>query len=359
MKSTASRHTWQQVADIVRQRLAAGDYASGAALPSYRALASELGVSLSVCQRAMSQLRAEGVVQIAQGRGSRPGDPQGLESDFSFYGVIHPYNPAGDFGRLLNAQVLEAFSTMRPHAFPLISSSLGDSASELTAMRRMTHNRVRGLLLSPATQSANAAHFEELSRRLPVVLFDQELPGSDLPLVKFDYARVGQELGDALRQAGRRHALVLYQTQANRSLQELTEALSSRLEVSVCELDLFGQATAMARSQDGVLLRELATQVGDALVAQGCDALFCPYDALLDMVILNGLPESALADVQLATLSGCDSRLPSPRFLSRDVWQWEQSLVSLIGAAAHRLVRWTINHHAPTSVKLIPMRRIR
>lgn len=356
---TTSRLTWQQVADIMRKRLSAGDYASETPLPSYRTLAAELGVSLSVCQRAMAQLRTEGVVQIAQGRGSRPGDPAGLESDFSFYGVIHPYNPAGDFGRLLNAQVLEAFSSLRPHSFPLITSSLGDSVAELTAMRRMTHNRIRGLLLSPSTQSANAPHIVELSQRLPVVLFDQELPGSDLPLVKFDYVRVGQELGEALLQAGRRRVLLLYQEPANRSLQELAASLSVRLKVCVCELDLFSQATAIAHSQDGSLLRELASQVGDALVAHGCDALFCPYDALLDMVLLNGLPERALADVQLATLSGCGNRLPSPRFLARDIWQWEQSLVSLVGAAAHRLVRWTINHHAPTSVKLIPMRRIR
>ena len=358
-KDVISKLTWVQVADILKKRLSSGEYTSGKVLPSYRTIASELNVSLSVCQRAMGQLQREGLVRITQGRAGQIGDPKGLENDFSFFGVIHPYNPKGDFGRFLNAHIMESFSAMTPISFPLILSSRKKGTAELRAAMQMIHNRVRGLLLSPVTDSENADFFAELSRKIPIILFDQELPGSGLPIVKFDYAATGNALGDALKRAKRKRLLILVQKDPNKSLQELTAAAEEKISTEVCPMEFFANVSDAIERQDPAVIRKLVAQISAAVRKSECDSLFCPYDSLLDMLIVNGLPDRMLGNLQLATLNGGYNRLPSLRYFQHGIWQWETSMTDLIDTAVHRLVRWTINHHAPSVLKKIPMKRVK
>lgn len=358
-EKSSSCLTWIQVADILKKRLSSGDYDSGKLLPSYREIASELNVSLSVCQRAMGQLRREGLVRVSQGRNGQIGDPEGLKNDFSFYGVIHPYNPRGSFGSFLNARIMEAFSDMSPISFPLIASSMKKEEDELKIAGKMLHNRVRGLLISPATGSGNGAFFTELSKKIPVVLFDQELSGSELPLVKFDYASAGRELGTALKKSGRKRVLLLFQEHPNLSLQEFAAALEEKIPTRICTIELFNYTVSSVREQNFALIETLCSRITDMIRESGCDALFCPYDSIMDTLILNGLPESVIGKLQLATLREDNYDLLSPQFLKHDIWQWHFSHLDLIGAAAHRLFRWEINHHRPALLKKIPMTRVK
>ena len=359
MKDTISKLTWVQVADILKKRLSSGEYDSGKVLPSYRTIAAELNVSLSVCQRAMGQLQREGLVKISQGRAGQIGDPRGLENDFSFFGVIHPYNPEGDFGRVLNAHIMESFASMKPISFPLILSSTKNDEAELRAAMQMIHNRVRGLLLSPVTDSRNSDFFAELSRKMPIILFDQELPGSGLPVVKFDYAATGNALGTALNRAKRKRLLILVQKDPNRSLQDLIGAAEEKISTEVYPMEFFANVSDAIKRQDPAIIRKMVTQISEAVRKSECDSLFCPYDSLLDVLVVNGLPDHILNDLQLTTLNGGHNNLPSLRYFQRDIWQWQTSLTDLIDTAVHRLVRWTINHHAPSVLKKIPMKRVK
>lgn len=56
----------------------------GAALPSYRAIAKEYGISLSVCQHAVGQLARDGVIKVSQGRSARCVSREALDRDFRF-----------------------------------------------------------------------------------------------------------------------------------------------------------------------------------------------------------------------------------------------------------------------------------
>jgi GntR family transcriptional regulator len=58
----------QQVARIIRERIAAGEY--GPKLPSYHALANDLGVSPMTVQAALKILKDEGLVYGVPGRGT-------------------------------------------------------------------------------------------------------------------------------------------------------------------------------------------------------------------------------------------------------------------------------------------------
>ncbi|MEU4772991.1 GntR family transcriptional regulator [Micromonospora sp. NPDC023644] len=69
LHSGVPRH--RQLADELRTRIRAGDYPPGALLPSETRLSQEHGVGRGTVRRAVGLLRAEGLVDVASGRGTR------------------------------------------------------------------------------------------------------------------------------------------------------------------------------------------------------------------------------------------------------------------------------------------------
>ncbi|MEV0290652.1 GntR family transcriptional regulator [Kribbella sp. NPDC050820] len=69
MKINDPRPSYVQIADGVRRAILTGELAAGTKLPSGRELAKEWGVAVMTAQKAVDQLRAEGLVHSQQGRG--------------------------------------------------------------------------------------------------------------------------------------------------------------------------------------------------------------------------------------------------------------------------------------------------
>ncbi len=67
--SNDPRPSYAQVADGLRQAIETGELPAGSKLPSGRELAQQWGVALMTLQKAVDQLRAEGLVYSQQGRG--------------------------------------------------------------------------------------------------------------------------------------------------------------------------------------------------------------------------------------------------------------------------------------------------
>jgi DNA-binding GntR family transcriptional regulator len=62
-------YVYEQVAAILRERIAASTYPRGRLLPSARTLSQELDVSIGSVKHALEILRAEGLVETRIGRG--------------------------------------------------------------------------------------------------------------------------------------------------------------------------------------------------------------------------------------------------------------------------------------------------
>jgi len=62
-------YVYEQVADVIRQRIASGAYPVGRVMPSARTLSQELEVSVGSVKRAIQILRNEGMVETRLGRG--------------------------------------------------------------------------------------------------------------------------------------------------------------------------------------------------------------------------------------------------------------------------------------------------
>lgn len=68
--TTDSRPIYRQVADGIKELIARGKLAEGAALPPVRQLAADLGVNLNTIATAYRELQEDGLIVIKHGSGS-------------------------------------------------------------------------------------------------------------------------------------------------------------------------------------------------------------------------------------------------------------------------------------------------
>jgi GntR family transcriptional regulator len=61
---------WQQVADVIRARIADGTYPPGSRVPSVVQLQAEFGIAQATSHKALSRLREDGVLYTVPGLGS-------------------------------------------------------------------------------------------------------------------------------------------------------------------------------------------------------------------------------------------------------------------------------------------------
>lgn len=73
-----ARPMYLQITEQIRERVAAGDWPPGKELPSIRALAADLRVSVITVKRAYLDLETEGVIVTRHGKGSFIADAQDL-----------------------------------------------------------------------------------------------------------------------------------------------------------------------------------------------------------------------------------------------------------------------------------------
>ncbi len=78
LSQTDHRPMYLQIKEQIRHRVAIGDWAPGQEIPSIRALAVALKVSVITVKRAYLELEHDGVIVSRQGRGSFVADSPGL-----------------------------------------------------------------------------------------------------------------------------------------------------------------------------------------------------------------------------------------------------------------------------------------
>ncbi|MED7827315.1 GntR family transcriptional regulator [Streptomyces chiangmaiensis] len=64
------RPKWEQIADVIRQRIADGTYPPRSRVPSVQQLVNETGVAVDTAQKVLANLREEGVIYTVRGLGS-------------------------------------------------------------------------------------------------------------------------------------------------------------------------------------------------------------------------------------------------------------------------------------------------
>lgn len=120
LDSNDQRAPYAQVADALRRAIRDGTYAEGERLPSVAELASDFGVAKMTVQRAVSELREEGLLASWQGRGTYVREQVTAEDDTSAESIDELRREVQDlrrqYGRL-EALLMDLYSRTG-HAFP-------------------------------------------------------------------------------------------------------------------------------------------------------------------------------------------------------------------------------------------------
>jgi GntR family transcriptional regulator len=95
------RPMYLQIIEQIRQRIAIGDWQPGAELPSIRALAASLQVSVITVKRSYLELERDGVIVTRQGKGSFVADSAGLSTQLTRAELDERLAAAADLGHRL------------------------------------------------------------------------------------------------------------------------------------------------------------------------------------------------------------------------------------------------------------------
>ena len=107
------RPMYLQIMDQVRRRVAVGDWPPGLELPSIRALASSIQVSVITVKRAYLELEREGVIVTRQGRGSFVADSAGLSARLHHEELDAHLDAAAGVGRRIGLTEDELVARLR------------------------------------------------------------------------------------------------------------------------------------------------------------------------------------------------------------------------------------------------------
>ena len=113
ISQTDARPMYLQIMEQIRARIAAGDWPPGKELPSIRALAAGLNVSVITIKRAYLDLETEGVIVTRHGKGSFVADVHGLAGELKEAQLAEHLEQAAEIGRLLGLTEDELAARLR------------------------------------------------------------------------------------------------------------------------------------------------------------------------------------------------------------------------------------------------------
>jgi DNA-binding LacI/PurR family transcriptional regulator len=337
----------QQVATQLEQRVRKGVYKDGDALPSFRSLSKEFGVSLNVVQRAVYQLEEKRVLVPHHGRGLAVANSERCNRTAITFGFIQPYSAREAFEQQVILYAEEAFTTR--DNLMIIRSCQGSAEREREVAQNLVHNGIQGILLWPAENNPNGPFFQEFSSHTPVVLVDRLLEGAELPAVVLDVYKAGREICQQMLSV-RKHRRML--------------ALIDDLDVSPYRDVIRGlqdQAKAIGRSEDLVIERlgitplikqwytadfsQVETNrklVEERLKKGGYDALFCFQEEFFDFVIVETGLLDDFSGLQLVSLNDPSLNTRTRKYNESGVLTWGMDFPRMISIAADLLQQWVL-----------------
>jgi GntR family transcriptional regulator len=113
ISQTDARPMYLQIMEQIRQRIAAGDWEPGKELPSIRALAADLRVSVITVKRAYLDLESEGVIVTRHGKGSFVAEAGGLAGEIHEQKLEEHLAAAAEIARLLGHSDDELHARLR------------------------------------------------------------------------------------------------------------------------------------------------------------------------------------------------------------------------------------------------------
>jgi DNA-binding LacI/PurR family transcriptional regulator len=198
---------YYQVYSSLQDRIRAGEFEPGAALPSERQLVKDYGVSRITIIKAMDLLEHDNLIEKQQGRGSfvtgcRQSDDGALGCRVAFC--------MPDFGDSYIVSVLIGAARMAMRqGVQLQIVGVESEEREASRIREAIESGANGLLVFPRSRYADSGLYGDLCERgFPLVLLDRYFPQYDTDWVTFDDEGAGYALTRHLISRGHRRIAI-------------------------------------------------------------------------------------------------------------------------------------------------------
>lgn len=298
---------YRQIAQALRQRVRTGVYAAGQPLPAMRALALEYGVSVYAIQKAIYELEQERVVVTHHGKGIMVMEEKPCDQAAILFGMIEPYEQYMGFESQIIRVAEKVFS--QRNDFMVTRSSEGRAERERAIAEHYVKNGVKGIILWPVENDPNGPFFAGLAKTVPVVIIDRDVKECAVPKVFYDWGRAGRNFGQyLLGPMKRRRLLVLMDTLDISPYHDFMAGLRQAAARLGREADVIVHpvpASDLSRrfgAGDFSRVPKLAAQIEKRLRREGCDAVFCHQDEVVDYVLMETGLYDRVPDLQVATL---------------------------------------------------------
>ncbi len=194
---------YYQVYSSLLERICAGEFGPGDALPSERKLGQDYGVSRITIIKAMDLLEGEGLIEQQQGRGSFVVD-QTVSKHNEMRPRIAFCMPTYTDTYITSVLIGAACAAMH-RGIQLEIIGIEDKAQESAQIRRSINSGVDGVLLFPRSHYPDKMLFQELrERRYPMILLDRYYRDQDTDWVAFDDEQAGYAMTKSLINRGHR-----------------------------------------------------------------------------------------------------------------------------------------------------------
>jgi len=345
----------RQVAHSLKQKMRQGVYQSGSTLPSVRQLCDDFGVSINVICRAIRELEENGIVQTHHGKGTIVQEDTHAARTAILFAFIQPYPASMIFEQQVLQYAEQGFSAR--DNFMVVRSSQLDVALERDIAEHAVNNGVQGILLWPVENNPNGPFFEQLAKKVPVVLVDRLLENAKLPAVVFDTYQVGRDiLKEVLVTKKRKRMLCLIDNLHISPYENLMQGFRDQAQelgrsddmtiVQIAISDFIGQLNKCDFSD----VDRFKDDIEKLITEGGYDTIFCPQEEFLDYVIVQtGLYEK-LDDFQLAAITGPGANARTRQYNESGVWKWVTDFPEMISKAADILQRSVLSSNTTTEI---------
>jgi hypothetical protein len=211
----------------------------------------------------------------------------------------------------------------------------------------------------------NARFFEELNRRVPVVLVDRLMAGAELPLVTHDTLAAGADICQYFFGEQKKKRLLVVMDDLDispyhdmqRGMRAQAQKLGRSADLTVIQLPVSELVQQFNRS-DFSQVDHYAQYVERILKEGRYDAVFSYQEEFLDYVIVdNGLLDR-LGRLSLGATRSADINIRSRRYVEAAPAIWQIDHVTAIAAAADRLQEIVLSKRRITETLRIPLARV-
>ncbi len=342
---------YHQVAQTLKQRVRTGVYQTGKTLPSVRNLSEEFGVSLNVVQQAVYHLEKDGIVVTHHGKGMMVAEDRPCERAAIMFGFIHPYLSSMGFYHQVLGCVSEAFSERSN--FAVVQTSKDNPILEREAAEHLIANGVKGIILWPVNNDPNGEYFAALAKKIPVVLVDRLLMGTELPSVVHDYVTAGQEMCEHLfEKMKKKRILVLVDNLRISGYEEIIQGfhqMAGRLgrstDITIVQLPIRDVLLNINMS-DFSGVDQYAPHIEKLLSEGNYDAVFCTQDEFIEYVMVDTGVMDKFPSVQLATLRGTGANSRSRKYRNLGLLDLCMDNTLLVSRAADIIQDWVLSRQS-------------